>query len=291
MPTLVVTRSFQAGAAFLSGFDPEKCEKGLVAPIRKLLGTAPDEIAGIVVVTCCAPGSKFAEEVRDGMTPTISHLIKAFPVEIEAGRIIPVMCDDWGLNPGSATAINAGLDVAIRRNADRALVWSPEIGLDGHMVTEMFEHQARYNLELVGYFRNRWWQRAQWMFAQNTCALWDLDLLMALDGFNAACNGDGKTVVNTIEHGEVPLAGMEDIEAYFRAYCLRNTFPRWGMVGQRHPATWNLALKRPGTAEYDNNKKKIARQAEVIQAYAKQYFPDTDVADVLESVMAASVFA
>ncbi len=291
MPTLVVTRSFQAGATFVGSFDPEKCEKGLIAPVRKLLDTAPNEIAGIVIVTCGEKGSKYAEEVRDDQTPTTSYLTKAFPAEVETGRVIPVVCDDWGLNPGSATAINTGLKIAVRREFERALVWSPEIGLDGHMVTEMLEHQARYNLDLVGYFRNRWWQRAQWMFAQNTCALWDVGLLMAVDGFNAACNGDGKTVVNTIEHGDVPLAGMEDIEAYFRAFRLRDAFPRWGMVGQRHPATWNLALKRPGTAEYDNNLKKIARQAEVIQAYAKRYFPQADVADVLESVMAASVFA
>lgn len=291
MPTLVVTRSFQAGATFGKGFDPEKCEKGLIAPIRRLLGTAPAEIAGVVVVTCGEKGSKYAEEVRDDQTPTTSYLIKAFPAEVEAKRVIPIVCDDWGLNPGSATAINDGLRVAIRCEVDRALVWSPEIGLDGHMVTEMLEHQARYNLDLVGYFRNRWWQRAQWMFAQNTCALWDLGLLTAVDGFNAACNGDGKTVVHTIEYGDVPLAGMVDIEAYFRSYRLRHSFTRWGMAGQRHPAVWNLALKRPGTAEYDNNLKKIARQAEVIQAYARQYFPNTDVADVLESVMAASVFA
>lgn len=289
MSTLVVTRSFQGGATF-DTFNNKKCDEGLIAPMRYLLGTAPKEISGIVVVTCTEKGSKHAEEVRDHQTPTTSRVVEAFTAEVEVGRVIPVQCQNWGLNAGSATAINAGIEIAEMLGVDRVLVWSPEIRLDGFMVTEMLEHQARYNLDLVGYFRNRWWQRQQWMFAQNTCALWDLTLLKELNGFNPECNGDGKTVVNTIEHGDVPLAGMEDIEAYFRAARISGAFPRWGMVGQRHPAIWNLALKKPGTDEYDNNMKKIARQGEVIKAYAQRYFPDYDVVEVLEGVMAASVF-
>ncbi|HJV32658.1 MAG TPA: hypothetical protein VJ694_01390, partial [Patescibacteria group bacterium] len=252
--TFVVTRSFQGGATFAT-FDRRKCEQGLIAPIRKLLAAAPDDLSGIAVVTCVESGSKHAEESRDGgITPTIACLREAFPAEVASGRIVPVACADWGLNPGSATAINAGLAAAgSSTDVEHALVWSPEIALDGHMLAEMLAHKARHGLRLVGHFRNRWWQRAQWMFAQNTCALWDIDLLRAIGGFEASCNGDGATVVRTIEFGDVPLAGMEDIEAYFRAYRLEDRFVRWGMVGQRRPAAWNLALKLPGTPEYENN--------------------------------------
>ncbi len=287
---LAVTRSFQPGASF-ANFNRTKCQQGLIKPIRKLLDTAPSSLESIVVVSCSDTGSRFSEEVREGRTPTIQCLMEAFPGEILSGRITPVLCENWGLNAGSATAINAGLSVAFEREVKQVLVWSPEIDLDGHMVTEMIEHHARYGLELTGYFRKGWWMRAQWMFAQNTIALWNAELLMALDGFSPACNGDGTTTVTTRDFGDVPLAGMEDIEAYFRAAQHRGSFPRWGMVGKRHPRRWDLARKLPGTEEYDNNTKKIARQGHVIEAWAKRHFPGQHVNEVLANVMRASEFA
>ena len=105
------TRSFQGGATFDS-FDVKKFEKGTVAPITKLLATAPPEFTGIAVVSCDEPGSKYAEEMREGVTPTVFHLRHAFPDEVKSGRVVPVLCTSWGLNAGSATAINDGITVA-----------------------------------------------------------------------------------------------------------------------------------------------------------------------------------
>jgi hypothetical protein len=139
--------------------------------------------------------------------------------------------------------------------------------------------------------RNRWYQRLQWAFAQNTCAIWDIDLLNMTGGMNPSCNGDGRTTVSTIEFGEVPLAGMEDIEAYFRASAELGEFIRWGAVGQRHPATWSLALKKPGTREYDDNLKKIARQALVMDEYARRIFPDLEPIEVYDRMVASASFA
>ncbi len=304
-----VTRSFQGGATFES-FDVGKFEKGVVAPIKKLLATAPPEFIGIAVVTCGEYGSKYAEEVKfvgnedynptmndddfgniKFMTPTTKHLCEAFPEDVASGRVVPILCRDWGLNAGSATAINAGIEVARRRDADKVMVWSPEIDLDGFMVHEMLCHKEIYALRLVGYMRNRWHQRLQWMFAQNTCVIWDMELLQMIGGMNPACNGDGKTMVSTIEYGEVPLAGMEDIEAYFRATAELGEFVRWGAVGQRHVATWNLALKKPGTREYDDNLKKIARQALVMDEYAKRFFPHLEPIDVYDQMIAIASLA
>jgi hypothetical protein len=146
-------------------------------------------------------------------------------------------------------------------------------------------------LALVGYMRNRWYQRLQWAFAQNTCAIWDIDLLKAIDGMNPACNGDGTTTVSTPEFGDVAVAGMEDIEAYFRATVLFGNFVRWGAVGMRHPAVWNLALKVPGTKEYDDNAKKISRQGLVMDAYAKRIFPHLEPIDAYERMMQVASFA
>lgn len=298
------TRSFQGGATFAT-FDHRKFEKGVVAPIKKLLATAPPEFIGIAVVTCGEPGSKFSEEVeseelhpsdarrliphRD--TPTTKALREAFPEEVSSGVIMPLICENWGLNAGSGTAINAGIEAARHRGADSVLVWSPEIDLTGHMVSEMLCHMDAHALRLVGYMRNRWYQRLQWAFAQNTCAIWDIDLLKLVDDMNPVCNGDGKTSVATAEFGDVPLAGMEDIEAYFRASAYLGEFVRWGAVGMRHPAVWNLALKVPGTKEYDDNAKKIARQGLVMDAYARRIFPHHEPIDVYDKMMRVASFA
>jgi len=285
-----ITRSFQGGTTF-NTFDVTKFEKGVVAPIKKLLSTAPPEFAGIAVVSCAEPGSKYAEEVHDENTPTTLHLRKAFPEEIENGRLVPILSENWGLNAGSGTAINAGLGIAHTHSANKVLVWSPEIDLSGHMVSEMLNHMDEHALQLVGYMRNRWYQRLQWAFAQNTCAIWDINLLNNVGGMNPACNGDGKTTISTIEFGEVPLAGMEDFEMYLRASVASDEFIRWGAVGMRHPAVWDLALKAPGTREYDDNAKKIARQGLVMDAYAKRIFPHMEPIDVYDRMMQVASFA
>ena len=298
-----ITRSFQGGATFAT-FDKTKFEKGVVAPIKKLLSTAPPELLGLAVVTCAEAGSKYAEEVRDYVTgttamhdehdfetPTTHYLCKAFPEEVASGRLVPMLCRNWGLNAGSGTALNAGIAMARTHKANSVLLWSPEIDLTGHMVSEMLNHMDQHALHLVGYMRNRWYQRLQWAFAQNTCAIWDIDVLGAVGGMNPACNGDGITTISTPEFGDVPLAGMEDIEAYFRASASLGEFIRWGAVGMRHPAVWNLALKVPGTREYDDNAKKIARQGLVMDAYAKRIFPDLEPIDVYDKMMQVASFA
>ena len=283
------TRSFQGGATF-DTFDEEKFKRGVVAPITKLLSTAPPEFTGIAVVSCAEVGSKYAEEVREGVTPTVYHLRHAFPDEVKSGRVVPVLCTSWGLNAGSATAINDGIAIARHHGADDVLVWSPEIDLDGFMVSAMLAHMDNHALSSVGYWRSRWYTRYQWMFAQNTCAIWDLDTLKAVGDFNPACNGDGKTMVKTSEFGDVPLAGMEDFEAYLRA-CRHFMEPvRWGMIGNRSVAAWDLALKKPGSPEYDNNEKKIARQRLVMEAYAKGLYPHLDPIEVIDMVMATAHF-
>ena len=284
------TRSVQGGVTF-DTFDVEKFKKGVVAPITKLLASAPPEFTGIAVVSCAEVGSKYAEKMREGVTPTVYHLQHAFPDEVKSGRVVPVLCTSWGLNAGSATAINDGIAIARHHGADDVLVWSPEIDLDGHMVSAMLAHKERYALGLVGYMRNRWYQRLQWAFAQNTCAIWDLDTLKAVDDFNSACNGDGKASVTTPEFGEVPLAGMEDIEAYFRASRHLGESLRWGAVGMQNPAVWNLALKKPGTREYDDNAQKVARQGLVMDAYASRIYPELEPVEVYDCMMQVAAFA
>jgi hypothetical protein len=72
-----------------------------------------------------------------------------------------------------------------------------------------------------------------------------------------------------------------------RACKKRSQFIRWGGVGARNPVKWNLALKVPGSPEYEDNQKKIARQALVMDEYAKRIFPDKDPIDVYDAMMAS----
>lgn len=281
-----VVRSFQSGKSF-DTFNAEKCDAGVVAPIRKLLDTAPDQLKHIVVVTCGEKGSKFSEEIKDETTPTLAHLQNAFSAEVKRGKIILHICKNWGLNPGSGNALNEGLAIATNRGSNHVLNWSPEIDLSGHMLTLMLYHMYQHALELVGYMRNRWYLRLQWSFAQNTCALWRTDTLNGIGGFDPVCNGDGVTTIATPEFGGVPLAGMEDIHAYFKACKVRDEFIRWGNVGVSNPVSWNLALKEPGTEEYQRNAQKIARQGLVMEEYARMIFPEHTPAEVFEAMMAA----
>jgi hypothetical protein len=83
------------------------------------------------------------------------------------------------------------------------------------------------------------------------------------------------------------------MEAYFRACILGGvrSMLKWGMCGVDDPAEWDLSQKTPGTQEYLDNLKKIARQWAVVQAYARRYFPDIPFDQLIEKMMAARVLA
>ncbi len=269
---VAVIRSFQ-GKATHETFNDEKFVKGVVGPVRKLLSTAPAQLTGIIIVSAADTNSPAGEVVLDGKTPTMRAVERHLEAEVASGFVETIACKDWGLNFGSGTALNAGAWRAVERRADTVLMWSPEIDLTGHRLSLMVNHMESNSLQLCGYARNGWTERLQWMFVQNTVALWRLDLLKAINGFDPVCNGDGKTTVDTKEFGLVPLAGMEDYHAYLRASLHYDTMLPWGFVGVRDPALWDLSAKLPGTEEYERNAQKIARQTNVMHAYAEKYYP------------------
>ena len=88
-----IIRSFQGGKDF-ANFDKERCEEGVVKPIRKLTQTKPPELRKIIVVTCGEEGSKYAEEVVGDSTPTLEHLRNTFPEEIASGFLQLHICKD-----------------------------------------------------------------------------------------------------------------------------------------------------------------------------------------------------
>lgn len=274
MKVFGITRSFQGKATF-NTFDQAKFDNGTAASVRQLLSAKPSGLAGVIFVSCGDQNSPAREEVRDGETPTTLAVKRAFPAEVESGLVQTLVCTDWGLNLGSATALNEGVALARSLGATHHLLWSAaEIRLTGHQLYEMLEHLLRYRLELCGYARNGWTERRQWLFAQNTIAIWIDQLLADISGFDRRCNGDGVTTVQTTEFGAVPLAGMEDYRAYLQACQRRGQMIPWGFVGTRHPILWDLSAKLPGTEEYEKNAQKIARQGLVMDEYARELFPD-----------------
>lgn len=100
----LVTRLFQAGSDYKT-YDITKFETGFVGVARELL-RSPD-VAHLIVVTCSE--GKYSEKVVDGKTPTTEALRRTFPSEIASGRVLIHVCENWGLNAGSATALNDGL--------------------------------------------------------------------------------------------------------------------------------------------------------------------------------------
>lgn len=282
----VVTRSFQR-AATTNTIDQSKLDV-LCEAIRHMLNCPH---VGIVAVV--TPSSGIYAEVQDeaGVLPTHAFLGNTFCSAIEDGRLVLVPCDDWGLNAGSATALNAGMRAALEAQiaCSYTLFWSPEFQLTHNRIERMVNCIKSRNLELVGYLREGWAQMPQWQMPQNTALLWRNTTLAQLEGMNPSCNGDGVTNVETVEFGLVPRAGMEDVEAYFRLCQIRGYFVPWGMVGQNDPAIWDLSRKVPGTPEHADHLKKVARQWEVVRAYACTYFQEFVYEDVIRQMLEACV--
>ena len=282
-----ITRSFQGKKTFET-FEQDKFNQGLAASVHHFLETRPPELTGVIIVSCGDQSSSAKEEVVDGITPTMAAVQRAFSSELEHGLIHLVRCDDWGQNFGSATALNEGISLARSLGATHHLLWSAaEIRLTGHQLSEMIEHGHRFGLKLTGFARNGWSERRQWLFVQNTIALWEDSLLALVNGFDRCCNGDGATTIETKEFGAVPLAGMEDYHLYLRACLLNGTPIPWGFVGTRHPVEWDTSAKLPGSPEYERNAEKIARQALVMDAYAQTLFPDKHPIEVWRDVLSA----
>jgi len=280
----IITRSFQAGAGKGGkAFDPEYFSEKVVKPITKLLRF--EEIIGtIIVVVNTEKGNRLAEIEDDNKdTPTIIALNQAFAREIENQRIIVEKCENWGNNPGSATALNYGTRIANRLGFKWIFNWSPEIEIDGCAVASALKFAKERNLSAVGVLRQRHWERPQWRVPQNTACLWKLDELLETGGFSEECNGTGRTI-QVCEFGEVPIAGMEDFHTLLRM-LEKNYDLRWGMIGRANPLKWNVDFPR-GTERERNHLIKVARQYSVMKEWAKDIFPNLSFENVMDMVFA-----
>ena len=281
---IVVTRSFQTGVGEGGkSFNTEMFVQGVALPIRRLL--KDDVVGNIVVIVNGEQGNRLAEIPNNqGITPTMTALRDYFP-EVASGRILVSLCTNWGPNPGSAIALNDGLKIAQKqKDIKYVLNWSPEIEMDGTRIGQGLSHAERHNLSVVGYLRQNWWERHQWNVAKNTACLWDIKTLSAVNGFALECNGTDRTI-QTKEYGDVPVAGMEDFHAMLRMMKQFQEL-RWGMVGRAEPLFWDTNFE-PGSERLLNHLKKIARQYQVMQIYAKDIFPELSFNHVMERLFSS----
>lgn len=150
--------------------------------------------------------------------------------------------------------------------------------MDGIRIAQGLSHAERHDLSVVGFLRQGWWEKPQWKVAQNTAALWDIEMLSAVNGFAPECNGTGRTV-QTKEYGDVPIAGMEDFHAMLRMLKQFSVL-RWGMVGITEPLFWDTDFE-PSSEREHNHLKKVARQYHVMQAWAQDVFPELSFRQVM----------
>lgn len=275
----VIVRSFQRGANNES-FDKNMFDAAVKSSISNVISSR--HVHTLVVVTP-GDGGKFSEVVTDDQTPTGAAIKAAFPTDVKSGRIIThVMKKDWGHNPGSTTALNEGLDIVARRGLPYVLCWSPELRATTAHVSRLLTYMKKHDVAVCGLTRQRWWERAQqWGTFQNTGALWSVQRLKAIDGFDVSCDGDGVTTVQT-EYGPAPLAGMEDFHAFLRMLVTFGKEVRWGQICRRDPIEWRRSHIKPGSERFGEFMTKISRQAYVMEAYAKRVFPNDDPHEVIE---------
>lgn len=272
----IVTRSFQAGTGG-SGkkFDTDFFAERVAKPIKTLL-RFPEVIKKIIVITNGERGNPLAENfISAAKTPTIRAIRETFVEEVAEGLIIPYLCCNWGKNPGSGTALNEGAEIA--GDVKWVLNWSPEIEMDGYLITRALLLAEQRNLSLVGFVREGWWEKPQWNVAQNTAAIWSLELLQNIGGFAPECNGAGETIY-VPEFGEIPIAGMEDFHAMLR--IMKTGHLRWGMVGKENPLKWDINFP-PGSEREKNHLTKVARQYEVMKIWASRIFPELSFKTVM----------
>lgn len=282
----VVARSFQAGTGEGGKpFDKEMFERLVASPISRLLKA--EVVQEIIVVINTEPGSKLAEIVSAGISPTKQALKDRFPEETRSERIRILYCDNWGPNPGSAIALNYGLDIACKKGVKWVLNWSPEIEMDGSRIKLGLAHAERYHLSVVGFLRQSWWEKPAWHVAQNTASLWNIEVLNRVNGFSPDCNGTGRTI-KTIEYGDVSLAGMEDFHAMLKILKAMSTL-RWGMVGRAEPLFWDTDFPA-GSERLTNHLKKVARQDQVMQAWTNDIFPELTFKKVMDRLFTSCYF-
>jgi hypothetical protein len=276
---IAINRTMQAGAGMTTKFNEELFEKTTLPPVRDLLELG----LSVIIASCGDTSSRFGEAIDDdGLTPTVRAFQKALPKEIASGKLILLVVKNWGLNAGSTAALNQSIALARKRGFEYCIPFSTEIAVREDLILEAIQLMdiKFISYDVIGFLRQRWQEKRQWKVPQNTCSMWRLSSLCAIDDFDENCDGTGKTIF-VPDRGEVLLAGMDAFHAMLR--MMRNRALNWTMVGQRNPVSWVSDFKKGSQREQDFLNK-IARQELVMVEWAREIFPDEDPQRVIEAL-------
>ena len=268
----VIIRSFQIGAGRGKVFNQSLFKKSVCTQIKNIL--TYDLFDKVIVLTNGDTSTELGEATdRQNRTYTSKAIEEAFKNEINKKRLFVHTCNNWGENPGSATALNEGITLSRNFSSNTFLfIWSPELNIDYDKIACAIRVINDFNLEVVGFLREKWQEKIQWQVIQNTAALWRVSSLIEINGFDPKCNGSEGEVISLEKFGNVRIAGMEDFHAMLRLLKIRPTF-LWGMVGSSDPLIWDTNFK-PGSERERNHLIKVKRQYLVMKKYAEVIFPE-----------------
>jgi hypothetical protein len=259
---VVLVRTFQRHVGH-ARFDNDRFRRFVEEPIREILSSGH---VRRVVVAIPDLDSGYSEVPHRGVLPSETAIGNAFSREIGDGRVLSLRVSHWGANPGSATALNVGLAHAREVGAPLFLAWSPEFSIKSKDLDYAVKIIETAGHDVVGYYRAGYEGHRPYLIPQNTCALWQVESLSAVNGFDSLCEGDGLSIV----------AGMEDFDLLLRLVRLRRVPASIGMLGASSPYHVDTSFKRTGTQELHDHLRKVERQDQVMLAYAERHFPGED---------------
>jgi hypothetical protein len=275
----IIIRSFQPNVDNVT-FNRVYFKYNVENRIRSILNT---KVASKIIIIINGDNeSKFGEKIdNQGLTPTYRAVYENFKKEIRDGVLECHICFNWGLNPGSATALNEGILIAERNNTNYVLCWSPELFLDKEKISKGLNIVSSRGLDVLGFLRERWWEKTQWNMVQNTGAIWKIESLRKVNYFDEICNGTGETI-DIENYGKALLAGMEDFHALLKIYRTSSEF-NWGMFGLSEPVKWKTDFG--GNPEKEKRfEMKVARQFTVMREYVKRLFPQDDFYHIMNEI-------
>ena len=274
----LVTRTFQPKKD-KNTFDVEKFKNKFVKPLKKIM--QGNVFSKTYVVVNVEINNPYAEIKIDGISASHFYINQFFSEEINNNKIEVIDLEDWGQNAGSANALTTGLKAAHKEGVKYVMNWSPEMDFDGDFVKKGLDVIIEKDLFVVGYLRDFWWKKFQWLMVQNTASIWNVDKLISVNGFSKYCDSNPSTLYSE-EYGEISLQGMED---FYSLLLLSNKYEdfKWAMIGSDNPITWTIDTD-PNTENGLRNLKKIYRQSFVMKHYVSHIYDNADFDTVLANI-------
>lgn len=269
----ILIRYYQGGKSY-QNFDFDSFTNSLYKKIENL--TASDELEKLVVIVNCDQKSGFAEIVdKKNDSPTKKALLSKVtnPEKIHIHQ-----STDWGLNRGSATALNEGISYLKRTDSEWYIVLSTEIEVDNTRIKKAIEFAEVNKLKAVGLLRKKWWERPQWNMLQNTAAIWHRSNFINRDIFHPICNGTGERI-SIGNNKKALLAGMEDFHFLLHKTKVNPEY-KWGMFSKDNPISWENDFNQDITRRSAFTEK-IERQYEVMKKWSSMIFPTLGFEDVM----------